>query len=617
MPPKITMPPGTNVAEPGVFKSIHGMVRLVDLRVRFGVDEADYTRPGKIIIVEVEGGHAGFWVDEIEDVTEYPQAGWASVPAYIPRSVFTQTWVKDNTIRLYADFEKLDKFKASGYLRRHIEILKAAELEVLKEEAETKTISTNKVFKEKDLVDNSKKYKSEKNKTNISETEKIQLEDNYLSKQKIMEPTVERQTTLEKKSINKSQPNKHIDKVGSDSDLKTKINNSELHDSRLHNSSDRSTNAKDKYKGKVNRTDAVVKSNKKPNDNIANKKQPFTLNLSKTKHEKYTSKETKNTQITPLLHGSSNSNINFVMNRSENNNNEVKAEKSTFKWWLILIMGLLIYVISVLYSADFSIKRPKENKNKVALVDENIISSIDDPEVSNKEIAEYINIEHDNIYEAEKDNPQASLKTNNEVEKSNANISKTADGVLIVINKYVDSESNSNLLLEDEYKTESNSMVNEAVVKDTEEILETLPADALPHSKIDDVNIEDVAEAGSQLNDSRDNVVEMIVYNEKLNKVGAPITKTKENITIKGLEKNETPLPIKDKKIVQVKPASQKYVHVVIKGDTLWHIAKHYVNDPWRYPELAKLSRIDNPDLIYPGDKVIIIIHYHSRSAKP
>jgi len=46
--------------------------------------------------------------------------------------------------------------------------------------------------------------------------------------------------------------------------------------------------------------------------------------------------------------------------------------------------------------------------------------------------------------------------------------------------------------------------------------------------------------------------------------------------------------------------------HVVVSGDTLWHIAKRYLGDPYRYPRLAQLSQIDNPDLIYPGDMVTI-----------
>jgi len=56
---------------------------------------------------------------------------------------------------------------------------------------------------------------------------------------------------------------------------------------------------------------------------------------------------------------------------------------------------------------------------------------------------------------------------------------------------------------------------------------------------------------------------------------------------------------------------SEEIIHIVVKGDTLWDIAQRYIHDPYRYPELARLSNIKNPDLIYPGDRVrILIIRY-------
>jgi len=45
-------------------------------------------------------------------------------------------------------------------------------------------------------------------------------------------------------------------------------------------------------------------------------------------------------------------------------------------------------------------------------------------------------------------------------------------------------------------------------------------------------------------------------------------------------------------------------IHNIVRGDTLWAIAGTYLNNPFRYPELAKWSKIKNPDLIYPGNKV-------------
>jgi nucleoid-associated protein YgaU len=47
--------------------------------------------------------------------------------------------------------------------------------------------------------------------------------------------------------------------------------------------------------------------------------------------------------------------------------------------------------------------------------------------------------------------------------------------------------------------------------------------------------------------------------------------------------------------------------HQVVPGDTLWDIAAYYLGDPFQYPELARLSQIRNPDLIYPGDIIRII----------
>jgi nucleoid-associated protein YgaU len=57
----------------------------------------------------------------------------------------------------------------------------------------------------------------------------------------------------------------------------------------------------------------------------------------------------------------------------------------------------------------------------------------------------------------------------------------------------------------------------------------------------------------------------------------------------------------------QTPPAIDEIVHRVIPGDTLWDIAARYLDDPFQYPELARLSQISNPDLIYPGDIIHII----------
>ncbi len=41
--------------------------------------------------------------------------------------------------------------------------------------------------------------------------------------------------------------------------------------------------------------------------------------------------------------------------------------------------------------------------------------------------------------------------------------------------------------------------------------------------------------------------------------------------------------------------------YTVLKGDTLWGIAKRFLGDGARYKEIAALSGVSNPNLIYPG----------------
>lgn len=49
-------------------------------------------------------------------------------------------------------------------------------------------------------------------------------------------------------------------------------------------------------------------------------------------------------------------------------------------------------------------------------------------------------------------------------------------------------------------------------------------------------------------------------------------------------------------------------VYVVKKGDTLWDISSLYLHSPWLWPRLWQAnSQIENPHLIYPGDRLSLI----------
>lgn len=57
-------------------------------------------------------------------------------------------------------------------------------------------------------------------------------------------------------------------------------------------------------------------------------------------------------------------------------------------------------------------------------------------------------------------------------------------------------------------------------------------------------------------------------------------------------------------------PTREIIIYTVVKGDTFWSIAGRYVNNPYKYTELAKQNKVKNPNLIYPGNKIRIIKIY-------
>jgi hypothetical protein len=60
--------------------------------------------------------------------------------------------------------------------------------------------------------------------------------------------------------------------------------------------------------------------------------------------------------------------------------------------------------------------------------------------------------------------------------------------------------------------------------------------------------------------------------------------------------------------LTPVKAGPNEVVHVVKKGDTLWDLAKAYLKDPFRWPEVFQRNTdiVENPHWIYPGETIRI-----------
>jgi len=530
IPPNLNSLPGSSHAEPGMFKSMHGMVRVVDLRVRFGVDDADRKSPGRIIISETTGGYVGLWVDEIEDVISFPEKGWSQLPAHVPREAFSRALICDKGIRLYADIENLDKFKATGYLRAHIESIKA------------KNVSENKTEKNDPVVISAIREKTENKQEKEAVSKKTSGEKNTA--------VPHESSTIEKPATYDIKPRSNAVEKNKSTVIKNIGRDGKKIDKKIAEIRRKDSEGKDN-KGYVG-VSPVVRNTVIPVDNKSD-------GFDKNSNSEIRRIQSNEYSASPVLK---------EMKRVEN------EPKSDFLWVSILALSFIAvsaYVVEFSGVFDIDGGSIAEDGNRRGMFVEE----------------EYVHVSNDSYdYSLNEDNEVNEVNEVNDYSGDTVDISKTDEGIVIVINDYDES------LSEEEFENYKTS-VEESLEVDVEDITVTAV------QSIENVNKElavhsTVTEASEKNDDNYVNIVAAQDDNSNALKADAklqrPNAKSKEEV-VNAIVKTRTS------------------VHIVIAGDTLWDIAKKYVNNPWKYPELARLSKIEDPDLIYPGQKVIIIYH--------
>ena len=588
LPPHLTTMPGASEAEPGVFKSLYGMVRVVDLRVRFGVDRADRKSPGQIVIAEVAGGHAGFWVDRIEDVATFPERGWSQLPSHVPKQVFGRALLQGDDIRLYADFENLYKFKSSGYLRHHIELLKKNEIKE-KEKSQSRTIErfnnkSNSLASMPGVKDRQADNNSNDKKLNAAPVGAPEAE--QLHNKKITGYAAET-APFRKNEINesfkplaeKNATQQIIQSSGKQFNSKAKAADKPF--AQVKNTADDKERQRPIYHSVLNQSDASVKNTGEENKTITADTRP---NASQVTHA-----------------------------------DESDSGGSVF-WW-----GLAAFILMLaagLYYLQQSLFVP-ETEFKNAVVFNDRVSD------NSHKLSQEIWSDMDLAIDDEMDSEGAEYHLNSATSDDDLSVEIEANntGVTIVIHDYEDAPD------EEQSQTGPVSLPEqrEETIKDIprvqlataaeKEMADVKPLDMPVDAAIAADNLIQESEvAGMTMQEKTTDDAKNYVMSEQAQVPLKSVTEQSDEtlqteqaigpsrLSSEQQAMNATQDNGRHDVVEQVK--STTHIHVVVKGDTLWDIAERYVNNPWRYPELAKLSKIKNPDLIYPGQRVTIILNH-------
>ena len=543
-PPKLTHIPGSESSQPGIFKHGSHIVKVLDLRTKFGIDEAEQTQPGNFIITIFEKESFAFWVDQILDVSDFPSEGWGNLPAAIPRGVFTRTLLLNKKIHLYSEFEKLATIQDLGYLKHYIQQLQ----EQSEKKAEPKKVDAPSTLESSNKI-------SEHNESTTgalsSENKTIEQPNPKLSTQ--TPDTSSKQTPI-RKSLPNSYANNKIDKTNNT--VEGRINSQSITQQKpkLETSPLKKT-AQPTTQSAVQSTaqSKIVKSTYTPptqniNTSAIKTTAPVASTL-KTQHKIETNKPTIHTSQTSV----------------EQANNEESSSIGIIIFFLF-ILGLLGAGLYFLLPEEVSTTSKYEK---------------------------YGGYEKQRIEDHAELILQPMPQEPDEVPE------------IIIETKSVEEELVSDISTEEKLRDESlaNNITREETIT--------------PESVTEDKSKSDLKEAHSYRADiSKQDDEITITLHQPMSSIETTIEK--EPIIEQKIEpeiKEETTIeatPVEQLKVEKLSPpiASEKVInevlHIVVKGDTLWAIAKKYVNNPFLYPELARLSNIKNPHRIYPGNRVRI-----------
>ena len=635
-PPSLTHPPGTNQAHPGIFKHGSLLVNAVDARVLFGVEEKDRSSPGRMVISQSQQKYYGFWVDQIIDVIQQPTEGWGTLPAHLSGGVFTRTLTLNSKIHLYAEFEKLQGVRQYGFLRPYIEHLQQEQESNknntrLTEHTEanikgaTITNRDNKPMsdngaeknkptpyaKNKTLATNTAATANTKTQpatveppptvaTNVTDVEAEENSSTEVTRKPVAAPRDLRSSTMatkDGKSTSASDANPLRKKNELTNKKRLYENNSE--NNKAHKPSAHTQQSNIDKDGHPAETQVSSSSSAKPINKPAS---DFALHATerdikntrkRTEQQPVMTAETKqDVQAASHIHApakeqsvsSITGSYSTPYQDQEQASPHAALEPQQPHYAAIFFVIMLLLITgggSYYFWSDPKMQTtPASSMNKATTA--NNKAPIDSAPVNH--IPDSIAISSRSTI----DTPQTTTAENEENTSYRASIEKNENEVTIVIS----TPENENPFKLNTADTSSGSV---ETLNASEPIADTAKETEISTNQHQQVETVDTSIA------------------EKTQAPSTPIMDAQatepEADATQAIASNKAKLEPIPSISPEPRPPfiSREIVHIVVKGDTLWHITERYIHNPYRYPELARLNKIKNPDLIYPGNRVRII----------
>ncbi|MBI1423413.1 MAG: LysM peptidoglycan-binding domain-containing protein [Gammaproteobacteria bacterium] len=500
-PPPLTRPPGSSSGRPGIFKHANAIVSTLDLRYKFGVEEIHWKQPGRMIVTQLDRQHTGFHVDEILDVISMPASGWGSLPALLPRGIFTRTLLYKDHVHLYAEFAALQRIADSGYLRQYIQhLLEKTQVAVTTNPAENANVA-------------------------ITHTTSLAPRQKSAAESPASLEHMQHDTVSAKSHARQTATTTRAARAPASTTTQHAV----------------------KPRTPTHSVTAIPASRKKPDvpprteKTVSVPARPLTT---PTASPASAAKPHRTTHAPPSRHSTNTSRS----SRDDGNTSNYLATG----FMLVLLFASAGYGLWYLLRDDnphaaFTVATQTET---TAAAPAEPVSDVPDtpappPVVEHEAAPPAIATVHTAV--------EAQAQTNTVTEPPHAEAKAPPPPA-----------------------EDTSAAYRADIERDNQGVTITLDAPADDPIFTQAQQTEATTDKAST--DTTATTTDTSSANNTVSVAARPTT-----------------------------PKTVEIIHIVVKGDTLWAIAKHYVKDPFRYPELARLSKIKNPDLIYPGNRVRII----------